>query len=240
VESAGAHYDPGAVSRFNKLSEQIHCSNPEIRLLAEKLYNSIQNMYQPYDLNALARRVTEKSGARRIMLRDGVYFIPLSHMHVAEKLKKFFTTLNFSFIVLPVSSESSEKQSVVRCVVRDIAQSIKSLSDEVEALKAAGNLTARVARRRLEDLEESLEQYKGLAQDLRADLKSMIDEAGESAAALYNFGVDSVDEMIAGIQSGAAARQVVPLVHDLLTAAAELDPVALPVPQPVAVEADTE
>ena len=244
VEEQGVSYNKFAVVTFNKESNVIACPDQGIRQIAHRLYDSIQNVYQPYDLNALAKRVTEKHGARRIMMRDGVYFIPLSHIAVAEKLKKFFTSLNFSFIVLPVSSESAEKQSVVRCVVRDIAQSIKGLATEVETLKASGDLTPRVARRRLEDLEESLEQYKGLAHDLRADLKEMIQEAGDSANALYNFGVDSVDEMIAGIQQGRLAGstgvRIVPLVHDLLTVAAEMEPICIPAPQPVAVEADAD
>lgn len=238
VEGQGVHYDRFAVVTFNKESLVIACSNSDIKRIAEKLYNEIQNQYSSYDLNAVAKKITEKAGCRRILLRDGVYFVPMSHIHVAEKIKKFFEALNFSFIVLPVSSASGEKMSIIRAVVRDVVQSVKSIEDEVAALKAEGNLTPRIARRRLEDLEDALGQYTVLASDMQTDLKILLKDASEAANALYNVGVDSVEQMIAGVQQG-RTYNTVPLVHDLLSAAAEMEsavPIEPATPQPIPVD----
>ena len=216
VEDNGVRYDPAAIIEFNKLSHAIECSNREIKELAEKLHVQVSEIYLTTDLHMLVKRFLEDNGAKRIPLRDGVYFIPYQYKALAEQIKNFFSALNLSFFTLQASD--SEKSDLISSTVHDMINTVADVKKEIEALKATGDLTQRVACNRLKELQGMLKGYTEVAHSLNERTLDLVAAAGEAGDILFSIGSSTTEQLISCIQRGTS---VAPMVLDLLEAATD-------------------
>jgi hypothetical protein len=213
LQSQGVDYSKAAVVSFNKHSHQITCANESVSDLALKLYRQSESVYTTQDIQALVKRVIVKAGAKRIPLRDGVYFVPLSYKHVADQIKKFFETLGFSFFIMPVGCSSGEKDNLIKSTVRDMVNLVNGIQDEIRKLKEKGELTERVAKSRLKELQNELKSYREVARCLQTESGRLFDKAENAGIALLQVDSDNLDDMIGFIARGG---RVAPLVADLM------------------------
>ena len=214
-EQNGVNYDRAAVVTFDKLTHRIECQNYDLLKLARDLYDESMGKYTVTDLNALVKRVIEKRGAKRLLLRDGVYFVPVQFSHVVEQVRNFFSQLNIAFFQLSVGDDSGQKGNILKAAVADIRKTVDSYQAEVTKLKASGDLTPRIAKNRLQELKDELDRYKGIATALRTDLSSILGDAQDAGETLFQCGVDDIDTLISSVQRGGLAS---PLVCDLVSA----------------------
>jgi hypothetical protein len=215
LRAAGVEYDKAAVISFNKDSHLITCDNSRILAVAERLYETVQRQLTCTDIQALVKRVVEKNDAKRLPLRDGVYFLPASKARVAEQIKLFFEELGLSFYVLPVNAQSGERVNLIKAAIDDMKTSVASFQTEIRNLKGEGKLTQRVARARLKELHTELKQYREIAAALQEDAGSLIEAAGVAGKSLAQTG-DGVEALISKVQGGSNCTG---LIYDLVEAA---------------------
>lgn len=233
LESEGVSYDKDAVITFDKKSHVIECANPVIKEIAENLYGQIQKKFSGTDVQALVKRYIGLANAKRIPLRDGVYFISYQYNQLAGQIKKFYQELGFSYFILPVGDDSGQQTDVLKAVVNDIKRTIASMTQEITKLKSEDKLTTRIAKARLEELKAELKSYTELATALRANLKDLIAEAGDAGEVLHQIGIDGTDLFISSVlRSG----KVSPLMYDLLSVTEPEVAARLPKPEPVKVD----
>ena len=213
VEANGAKYDREAVLQYTKSTGEITCPNEDIKMLAFKLFAQVQELYSASDINAFVKRVVE-SNCKRILMRDGVYFVPVTARDTISKISRFYRELGFDFTILPVNHSDGQSGHVVKAVVQDIKNAMSTLEGEINTLSASGDLTARLARNRIKDLQVQLKQYQDLAESLRVDMSELVSKAGAQANALVQAAMP-VDALIQAVQKG---EHLQPLVFDLLAA----------------------
>jgi hypothetical protein len=132
---------------------------------------------------------------------------------VADKIKKFFESLSFSFFILPVGSSSGEQGNLIKATVRDMVNLVNGIQDEIRKLKEKGELTEKIAKNRLRELQEQLRAYKDTARSLQTDSEKLFEQAEGAGIALLQVDSDSLDDMIGFIARGG---RVAPLVADLM------------------------
>lgn len=218
VESQGVRYDSAAVINFSKLNHQITCSNSDIKKLAEDLHVKVAEVYLTTDLHMLVKRFLEDNGAKRIPLRDGVYFIPFQYKELAEKIKSFFSALNLSFFTLQATD--SEKSDIISLTVKSMCDTVEEVKKEIEELKAKGELTSRIAQNRIKQLQADLVGFQEIAASLNERTLDLVAAAGEAGDILFSIGSSTTEQLIACVQRGTT---VAPMCLDLLEAATEMN-----------------
>jgi len=211
----GVEYDKAAVISFMKEEQSIVCDNEKVLEVAQRLYATVQHQYNCTDIQNLVKRVIEKNDAKRIPLRDGVYFLPVSKQHVAEQVKKFFEHLDCTFFVMPVNSASGEKTNLIKAAVDDMRASVLSMQAEVKELKTENKLTPAIAKARLALLHKELKQYREISAALQEDAETLFQAAGTAGKSLSQT-QDGVEGLIASVQGGDGCTE---LVYDLVEAA---------------------
>jgi hypothetical protein len=218
LQQLGVRYEANAVVSFDKKTHGITCDSDQIRRHAERFYAEAHEHVLPSDIYALVKRYVDQESAKRIPLRDGVYFLPLSKAHVAENLKKFFTALNFPFFLLPVNAaDAANRAEIIKATVEDVGSTVKAIAQEIAELKASDKLTQRVACNRLRELHNQLKQYTELASALSESTENLLEQAGNAGKALLRS-AGSVEELIACVESG---EHVPGFIYDLVAAASE-------------------
>lgn len=216
VEEHGAHYDPSTVIKFDKLAGQITCTHAEIRDLAQQFYNKFSNLYLVGDITSLTKRFVEKRGAKRLALRDGIYFIPSQYESTADALKDFYKVLGFDFYVLPVNQTSVDKGTLLKIAANDMRKTVEAFKKEIDELKSKDALTPRIARTRIKELKDQLRQHQEVADSLRADLAEIVNQAGDAGQLIRTIGVTDIEQIVSSVQRGGHFQ---PLILDLVSAA---------------------
>lgn len=216
IESKGATYAKAAVVSYNKKSGHVDCDNETIRTLAVTLIKEISDICQTSDIRALLDRVIRED-TRRIAVGLSSYFISAQHSKLVDKLEKFYATLGFNCVVLPVN-HARAKGSILQHVVQDLKASVLQLDEEIKALKLDKKLTKKIAQHRIKELRAQLGQYRELAVSLHTDLGTILKGAGEQAAVLIQAAMP-VDSLIASAQKG---QPIDSLAADLFVAAEEM------------------
>jgi len=217
VKSSGAEYDRAALIQFNKRTGQIVCSNASIRQMAEALFDSVQGVFKPSDINAFVARVVQAEG-KRLHIRDAVYFMPVAKKELVEKLKKFFAALGFTYHAYPIAHSDENRQNLVKAAIKDMRQTFEQMQGEVSKLKlqkdekGAPALTKRIARTRIKELKREMDQHREIVAALRGDVDTLLRDAGDAGEAL----IQAAMPMQALIQSVQKGRRLNGLVADLL------------------------
>ena len=215
LQDNGVRYDKAAVVIFDKKSHELRCESYDVLEFARTLYKQVQELYRAGDLHALVKRLIEKAEAKRIPLRDGVYFIAAAHSPVADKIKKFFEYLGLGYFLLPVGANTGEHKNLVKATVADINNTVNGIRREIEALKADNKLTSRIAKQRLKELQRDLKAYKEVARSLGEDIKGILDAAGDAGRTLMCT-TDGLENLVSVIQKGSPTTS---LLFDLVEAA---------------------
>jgi uncharacterized protein DUF6744 len=221
VESQGCQYDSAAHISFDKKAGRIHCTNPQIKELAEKLYDECQGVFRTTDISSFILRVVRKQKTHRVPVRDAVYFFASTQKNLIDKIKNFYTLLGFNFVVLPVNHSSGESGSIIKAVITDFKNGMTLLAEEVKQLEAEDGLTSKIATNRLAELRDKLEEYRELAQSLRIDMKELFDDIGDTSQIMQQACMP-LDALIAECQTGQQKLQ--PVVAKLMLASELLQP----------------
>lgn len=165
------------------------------------------------DLRSIVKRFCD-SKCRRIALRDGVFFVPRQYHDVLVACRKFYKTLGFHYLTLPVGFNGEDIEAVQAAIVRDMQQQVADVRNKLKAAKQnqKGEVSKRAAQGQLSLLRKSLKQYRQLAEATCTKLKALVDNAGEAGEVLKEVCMTE-DDVIKAIQSG---RKFDPLSADLL------------------------
>lgn len=217
VEAQAVRYDPAAFISFDRETKQIRCTNPEIRQLAERLYSELAGVFTVGDLHALTKRLIDKAGARRISLRDGVFYIAAPHREIVTKVKKLYEALGFGYHTYAIA-ETEDTRALATAVVADIKATVEGIQTQIAEVRAeAGGVSKRLAKSKLRELKNSLAQYKELAASMGVSIKNLLEEAGTAGAVIeFAEAGDDVTALGALVQSGATLPA---LFTDLLESA---------------------
>lgn len=218
VEANGVTYDPTALVRFNKTNAQIVCDNLEIQRLAERLYGELAGMYSVTDLHALTGRLIDNTGARRITLRPGVYFIARQYGDVLERISNLYKHLGYLYHAYPVT-DTTDTRALAQAVVSDMVSTVAQIQAQIAEVRATSTdgVSKRLAKSKLRELKTSLAQYKELAASMGVSIKNLLEEAGTAGAVIeFAQAGDDVTALGALVQSGATLPA---LFTDLLESA---------------------
>lgn len=221
IESQGCNYDSAAQITLDKKSGKIQCNNPQIKALAEQLFDDCHGEFRTTDISSFILRVVSKQKTHRVPVRDAVYFFAATQKNLIDKIKKFYTLLGFNFVVLPVNHSSGESGSIIKAVITDFKNGMKLLADEVKKLETKDGLTKKIAANRLEELRDKLEEYRELARSLHVDMKDLFEDIGD-ASQIMQQACMPLDALIAECQTGEQKLQ--PVVAKLLLAAEQIEP----------------
>lgn len=221
----GEHYSAECIVEMDKLTEQLtivkapsSVDEYDVKARARQLIASARVTWTASDVNTLVARFVHRY-CRRVGLRAGVYFIPVSAEHVVKALADFYGSLGVQYLDFPVGNGTRNAKAVHTAVVNDMRTEIQRLMKEVRALKADNKLTDRVGRNRLEELRAMLDQYRDLARSTQTTMQELIEEAGGGAEALVQA-VMPVDALLAKARGG---ERVASIVVDLLAASGDGD-----------------
>jgi hypothetical protein len=219
LEESGVRYAKAAVVSFDKDTHTITCEDRAVLDFAQKLYDGAKEIFTTQDINSFTNRVVHKAGAKKLILRSGVYWLPNERRELANKLRDFYRALGFSCFMLTASDQ--ERDDLVKAATRDVVREVQNLKTEIQQLKANKELTPRIAKNRIKELSEKVKQYMEIARSLKTRLSTIFKDAGEAGEVLESVGISSVEEISARIQRG---DNVLPVVAELFQAA-ELVPV---------------
>lgn len=223
VEANGVTYDPTALVRFDKSNALIVCENWDIQRLAERLYGELAGLYSVTDLHALTGRLIDNTGARRITLRPGVYFIAKQYGDVLERISKLYTLLGYTYHAYPVT-ETTDTRALAHAVVSDMVSTVAQIQAQINEVRATSTdgVSKRLAKSKLRELKRTLAQYKELAASMGVSIKNLLEEAGTAGTVIeFAEAGDDVTALGALVQSGAT----LPALFTDLLEAAELVPV---------------
>jgi hypothetical protein len=221
VEQQGCAYDSAAQITYDKKTSRITCANPQIKALAEQLFDDCHGEFRTTDISSFVLRVVRKAKTHRVPVRDAVYFFASTQKTLIDKLKNFYTLLGFNFVVLPVNHSSGEGGSILKAVVTDFKTGMQQLADEIAQLEKEGEFTKKIAANRLVELREKLAEYRELAQSLQVDMKELFTNIGESSEIMAQACMP-LDALIAECQTG--QKKLQPVVAKLLLASELVKP----------------
>lgn len=204
--------DAKQIVTFDKSTGKVSCDSARVLALATEKYNEYLGVCTTGDVMRLLSKAIEMENAKRIMLRDGVYYIPPRCEELATKLKVFFNELGFSFFVLPVIE--SDRRNVVKGLVSDIKAEVATLTAEIMAANADNTLTKRIAANRINEFNKQLQQYKEAAEALQEPLFEVLKETGEAGEMLSEIGTSEQD-LIAAVRQGEGSMVAQALVRAL-------------------------
>lgn len=216
----GERYTTECLVEFNKITEELYVvkapegvSERDVKARARQLIDAARTTWTASDVNQLVARYVHRY-CRRVGLRAGVYFVPISAEHVVKALGEFYSSLGVQYLDFPVGHGTRNASAVHTAVVNDMRAEIRRLMKEVKELQTDGKLTERVGRNRLEELRAMLDQYRDLARSTQTTMQELIEEAGGGAEALVQAAMP-VDALLAKARGG---EKVAPIVVDLLAA----------------------
>lgn len=223
VEAQSVRYDPAAFISFDRETKQIRCENYEIKQLAENLYSRLAGVFTVGDLHSLTKRLIDKAGARRISLRDGVFYIAATHRDIVVKVKKLYEALGFGYHTYAIA-ETEDTHALAHAVVSDMVSTVAQIQAQITEVRATSTegISKRLAKSKLGELKNTLAQYKELAASMGVSIKNLLEEAGTAGTVIeFAEAGDDVTALGALVQSGAT----LPALFTDLLEAAELVPV---------------
>jgi len=213
-------YEATAVVRWDKHSHQITILRTPPGATAEgvlakatEIMLAAKNKWSSTDVNLLVRKYLGRY-AKQIPLKAGVAFVPVVASHAVDAIKVFYETLGMQYWVLPVGYSDKQASDVQESVVLEMKKEIALILKKVADLKTTGGLTKRIAKTKMMDLQKSLQQYRTLAQTVRASMEELIESVGDESLAITQS-VAPMQSLLAQARSGG---KVSPLLVDLLSA----------------------
>ncbi len=178
----GINYTRAQIIRFHKADGKIDCESDKVRGVVTDLLRKAKVLMSTTDCHKIAARYCAKF-VRRIMIRDGVYYVPVGHDTMLMNLKTFYSALGASLWCNHVTEGIESTENILRSTVDDIMQSMEELKVRLALHKKKrkqGGISKEVAQSAIEEIKERMYHYCEIARSIHVDAMELMRKAGKA------------------------------------------------------------
>lgn len=202
----------------------VDCSDAGLQKLAKSLVDSEMAVRKSADVTRLIQRTFDQNKGDLIPIREqgGVYFVPESHVGLADNVDDLLRKIGGALRRFKVSSDGASTSNSVASAMNDhFLSMIAEFEQSCSEIDAGDGVSATIQKRRTERINElraKLTAYKDIMQDYAETIETKIEEA--NAALMAKISGTPADEPVAASKPSeqpkpAPAPAAVPELDDL-------------------------
>lgn len=165
----------------DKKTGVVSTSSFEFEQQAQDLLNKELRTRHGADVTRLVHKVFDSKGGDLIKIRPqgGAYFVPQSHAHLVDKIRRFMEYIGGVLVSYEIGGESeTTRESIAQNMYDHFQSLLKEFHESCEELSEDASDAVKQRRQQtVEALKTKLQAYQGLMGDFSKDIKEGITKA---------------------------------------------------------------